>query len=107
MREMRRRRKTREESNARGSGRSPRGSSRRVPAGGGPVPVSESSAGSGEPQKNAPVNAADAYVADEVALTAEMTALRQRMIQDYGYDPLKNHQLNFTKTALYARPGNQ
>jgi len=43
----------------------------------------------------------------EVALTAEMTALRQRLIESYSYDPLKNHQLNFTKTALYARPGNR
>tara|TARA_B100001057_G_scaffold172165_1_gene172936 strand:- start:48 stop:1103 length:1056 start_codon:yes stop_codon:yes gene_type:complete len=78
-----------------------------VPAGEAAVPVSESPAGSGEPQENPPVKADDPDVADEVALTAEMTAIRQRMIQDYGYDPLKNHQLNFTKTALYARPGNQ
>ena len=78
-----------------------------VPAQGAAVPASESPAGSGELQENAPVKADDPDVADEVALTAEMTALRQRMIQDYGYDPLKNHQLNFTKTALYARPGNQ
>ena len=78
-----------------------------VPAGEAPVPVSESPASSGEPQENTPVKADDPDVADEVALTAEMTALRQRMIQDYGYDPLKNHQLNFTKTALYARPGTQ
>ena len=44
---------------------------------------------------------------NEIALTAEMTALRQRMIQDYSYDPLTNHQINFTKTALYARRGNR
>ena len=60
-----------------------------------------------EEAKDSSPGALDPAESSEVALTAEMTALRQRLIESYSYDPLKNHQLNFTKTALYARPGNR
>jgi len=47
----------------------------------------------------APENAA------EPQISPEMEALQEKLIKAYNYDPTKNHQVNFTKTALYARPG--
>ena len=39
--------------------------------------------------------------------SADMLALKAKLMEQYNYDPTKNHQLNFEKTALYARPGQQ
>ena len=41
----------------------------------------------------------------EPQFSPEMEALKAELIKAYNYDPTKNHQVNFTKTALYARPG--
>ena len=37
-------------------------------------------------------------------LDAELQTLRETLIQTYQYDPSENHQINFKKTVLYARP---
>ena len=39
------------------------------------------------------------------ATSSDLLALKETLIEQFAYDPSKNHQLNFEKTALYARPG--
>ena len=39
--------------------------------------------------------------------SADMLALKAKLMEQYDYDPTRNHQLNFEKTALYARPRQQ
>ena len=39
------------------------------------------------------------------ANSRDLLALKETLIDQFAYDPSKNHQLNFEKTALYARPG--
>ena len=41
----------------------------------------------------------------EPATSRDLLALKETLIDQFAYDPSKNHQLNFEKTALYARPG--
>jgi hypothetical protein len=33
--------------------------------------------------------------------------MQEDLIEEFQYDPTKNHQVNLEKTALYARPGNR
>jgi hypothetical protein len=40
-------------------------------------------------------------------LSPELTAMQEELIEEFNYDPTKNHQVNLEKTALYARPGNR
>ena len=37
----------------------------------------------------------------------EMEEIRKKLIEKYKFDPNKNYQINFEKTALYARPVTQ
>ena len=37
----------------------------------------------------------------------ELKTMQEDLIEEFQYDPTKNHQVNLEKTALYARPGNR
>ena len=71
-----------------------------------PTPTPPSS-GDKEIDPAKPEEQQDADQAAEPQISPEMEALQEKLIEAYNYDPTKNHQVNFTKTALYARPGVQ
>ncbi len=63
-------------------------------------------------EEGADENGADDEEADSATEEApepspEMEEIRKKLIEKYKFDPNKNYQINFEKTALYARPVTQ
>ena len=68
-----------------------------------PVPEEPASeTPSAEPES--PNNGDSPSESETAPLDAELQTLRETLIQTYQYDPSENHQINFKKTVLYARP---
>ncbi len=72
-----------------------------------PVPVlvggTEATPVASSADVGAPEEDAAAGTPSQPEPTAEMEAKREQMEQLFNYDPEKNYQINFEKTALYAR----
>ena len=55
-------------------------------------------------EPDSPNNGDSPSESETTPLDAELQTLRETLIQTYQYDPSENHQINFKKTVLYARP---
>ena len=55
-------------------------------------------------EPDSPNNGDSPAESETASLDVELQTLRETLIQTYQYDPSENHQINFKKTVLYARP---
>ena len=55
-------------------------------------------------EPDSPNNGDSPSESETAPLDAELQTLRETLIETYQYDPSENHQINFKKTVLYARP---